>query len=141
MSNGRLALVSNQARYCGAAPDGGKGMASETDIDAKSTDERRIERLTWFGLVGVLVLTGALPDWLRFQNGITPAATGLILLISGFLQYRRGYRVGYTTWIAGTMLLAMAGFNFLSRPELDLSLVVIVIAIVIVGAGVFTRET
>ncbi len=116
-------------------------MATDTAIESKSADEHRIERLTWFGIVGVIVISGVLPNWLTLHNGITPLATGLILIFSGFLQYRRGFRVAYSTWVAGTLLLVIAGFSFLSRPDLDLSLVVILSAIFVVGAGVFTRET
>ena len=116
-------------------------MATDTAFEPKSTDEHRIERLTWFGIVGVLVVSGALPNWLTLHNGITALATGLILIFSGILQHRRGIRVAYSTWVAGTLLLVMAGFSFLSRPELDLSLLVILSAIFVVGAGVFTRET
>ena len=116
-------------------------MAADRASAPKSEDEHRIERVTWFGIVGVLVITGALPSWLNLHFGITPLATGCILILSGFLQYRRGYRVGYTTWIAGTLLLATAGFNFLARPDLDLTLIAIVAAILVVGAGIFTRET
>ena len=116
-------------------------MAAETASEPKSEDERRIERLTWFGIVGVLVMTGALPSWLTLHNGVTPLATGCILIFSGLMQYRRGFRVGYTTWVAGTLLLVAAGFNFVNRPDLDLSLLAIVAAIIVVGAGIFTRET
>jgi len=114
---------------------------TDTTTELKSEDKCRIERMTWFGIVGVLVVTGAFPAWLTLHNGITPLATGSILILSGFLQYRRGYRVGYTTWVAGTLLLATAGFIFGNRPDLDLSLIAIVAAIVVVGAGIFTRET
>lgn len=116
-------------------------IAADSASDAKSEDECRIERATWFGIVGVLVVTGALPPWLTLPYGVTPLATGCILILSGFLQYRRGYRVGYTTWVAGTLLLATAGYNFVNRPDLDLTLIAIVAAIFVVGAGVFTRET
>ena len=105
----------------------------------KSADEYRLERLTWFGLVGVLAVTGILPDWLALHPGLTPLAAGLLLLVSGILRYRRGWRVGFSIWAAG-LLLALAGFNFLSRPDLDLSLAVIVIAGFIIAAGIFTRE-
>lgn len=123
------------------AETGTASTATETASELKSEDERRIERVTWFGIVGVLVITGALPSWLTLHNGVTPLATGGILIISGFLQYRRGYRVGYTTWVAGTLLLGAAGFNFVNRPDLDLTLIAIVAAILVVGAGIFTRET
>ena len=116
-------------------------MTSETAIDPKSADERRIERLTWFGLVGALVVASALPSWLTLHNGITPLAAGSILILSGFLRNRRGFRVGYLTWITGALLLATAAFNSYSRPDLDLSLITVVVTILIVGAGTFTRAS
>lgn len=116
-------------------------MSVEPGAESKSEGELRLERMTWFGIVGALVITGALPNSLTLHNGITPLATGGILILGGFLQYRRGYRVGYTTWVAGTLLLAAAGFIFASRPDLDLTLIAIVAAIFVVGAGIFTRET
>ena len=106
----------------------------------KSADEYRLERLTWFGLVGALAVTGILPDWLTLHPGLTPLAAGLLLLISGILRYRRGWRVGFSIWAACSLSLALAGFNFLSRPDLDLSLAVVVIAGFIIAAGIFTRE-
>ena len=51
------------------------------------------------------------------------------------------HQIERLTWVAGTLLLVMKGFNFLSRPELDLSLAAIVSAIFVIGAGFFTRET
>lgn len=100
-----------------------------------------MERLTWFGLVGALVITGILPSWLTPHPGLTPLAAGLILVVSGLLQYRRGWRVGFSIWVAGILLLLMAGFSFINRPDLDMSFAVIVIAAILIAAGVFTRES
>ena len=100
-----------------------------------------MERLTWFGLVGTLVITGILPSWLSLHRGLTPLLTGLILIVSSVLQYQRGWRVGFITPMAGALLLAMAGFSFISRPDLDMSFAVIVIAAMVIASGVFTRES
>ena len=108
--------------------------------EPKPADEYRLERLTWFGLVGVLVVTGILPDWLPLHRGVAPLAAALVLFVSAFLRYRRGWRVSIATWAAGALLMMLAGFNFVSRPDLDLSLAVIVIAVYMIGAGVFKRE-
>jgi len=115
------------------------GMATEAATEIAPADEHRIERLAWFGLVGVLVLTGSLRDWLAPHNGITPLAAGLILLLSGTLQWRRGLRARYTNWLAGALLLGMAAFSFLGRPELDMFLPVVIIAIIVIGRGTFAR--
>lgn len=91
-------------------------MARDSASELKSGDEYRIERFTWFRIVGILVISGALPTGLALPNGIAPLA-------------------------AGSLLLGMACFSSLSLPQLDLSLPIIVITIFIIGAGVFTRET
>ena len=123
------------------ALESGEEIAADDPAEPKTAEEFRVERLTWFGLVGVLVITGVLPDWLNLHRGITPLVAGLILIISGILQYRRGWRVSFSTWVAGTLLLVMSGFGFVMRPDLDLSLAVIVIAVLVIATGVFTRES
>ena len=113
-------------------------MAADAQPD--SGDDARLERWTWLGVVGVLVVTGALPDTLAPHTGLTPLAASLILLLAGGLRLRRGLRARRSHWIAGAVLLAVAGVNFLSRPDLDLSLLVVVIAALVIGAGILTRE-
>ena len=114
--------------------------ASVEGAELKAADEYRLERLTWFGLVGVLVVTGILPEWLALHRGFTPLAAALVLFASGNLRYRRGWRVSFSIWAGGGLSVALAGLNFVSRPDLDLSLAVIVIAVFIIAAGVFTRQ-
>ncbi len=121
------------------AGDAEAGASVEAEA-AKTDDEHRLERLTWFGLVGVLVVTGILPDWMTLHRGVAPLVAALVLFVSGVFRFRRGWRVSISIWAAGIALLLLAGFNFLSRPDLDLSLAVIVIAVFMIAAGVFTRE-
>ena len=116
-------------------------LPSDSDLAPKSAAESKIERLTWFALVGILVIANTFGGWLSLHYGFTPLAAGVVLIVSGLHQYRRGWTVGYSTWIAGTLLLVTAGLSFISRPDLDLSLVVIVISAIIIALGVFTRET
>jgi hypothetical protein len=98
-----------------------------------------LERLSWFGLVGVLIVAGIAPDWLSLHNGVTPLAAGLVLLATALLELRRAGIKLLTRWIAGMALPLIAGFNIFSRPELDLSLLVVVVAIIVIGRGIFVR--
>lgn len=106
----------------------------------KSDEQYRLERLAWFALVGVLVVSGMAPDWLPLHHGLTPLAAGLVLLASAALEMRRAGSKTLSRWVAGIVLLLIAGFNFLSRPQLDLSLLVVVVAIVVIGGGIFRRS-
>ncbi len=106
----------------------------------RSTGDFRIERFTWFGVAGVLVITDVLPDWLSLHPGATPLAAGLVFIISGVARKRRGWSIPLSTWVAGALLLVMAGFNFVSRPELDQSPIVVLIAAIVIGLGIFSRD-
>ena len=55
------------------ALESGEEIAADDPAEPKTAEEFRVERLTWFGLVGVLVITGVLPDWLNLHRGINPA--------------------------------------------------------------------
>lgn len=117
-----------------------KFAVSDHSAASKSAEEYRIERLTWFGLVGVLVITGVLPDWLALHHGVAPLGAGTVLVISAVIRRRRGWRIGFSTWFAGTLLLVIAGFSFVSRPDLDLSLAVIVVAVTMIALGILSRD-
>ena len=116
-------------------------MASESTDIRKTSAELRTERVTWFGLVGVLIAAGIVPDWLALHNAFTPMCAGLVLVASGVYQNRQKWRVGFTTWVAATLMLVMAIYNIVDRPDLDLSFVVIVMVAIVIALGVFTNET
>ena len=103
-------------------------------------EQYRLERLSWFGLVGVLVVAGIAPDWLSLHNGVAPLAAGLVLSATALLELRRAGTKSLTRWVAGIVLLLIAGFNIFSRPELDLSLLVVVVALIVIGSGIFVRD-
>ena len=106
----------------------------------KSAEHYRLERLSWFGLVGVLIATGTVTEWLSLQHGVTPLAAGLVLLATAILELRRSGSSAISRWVASIALLLISGFNFVSRPDLDLSLLVLVVAIVLIGSGAFKRD-
>ena len=107
----------------------------------KSSAELRIERLTWFGLVAALIVDGILPEWLSLHNALLPLFAGVVLIASGVYQYRQQWRVSFSTWVAGTLMLVMSGFGILERPDLDMSFVVIVLVAIVIAIGIFTGET
>ena len=113
----------------------------ETDSAAESAlaREYRLERLTWIGLVGILIASGLLPSSLALHKGLAPLAAGGVLLLSAALRIRRSQRGAYSSLIASLSLFALAGVNFLSRPHLDLSLLAALVVIAVIGASLTTR--
>ena len=114
---------------------------AETATAEKSANELRAERMTWFGLVGILVVSSIMPDGIAMPNALIPLAAGLVLILSGVYQRRQKWRVHFSTWAAGALMLAMAIYNVFERPELDLSFVVIILTVIVIAIGAFTNET
>lgn len=109
-------------------------------VVAKTAHAYRLERLTWFGLVAVLAVTDVLPDWLALHHGAAPLAAGMVFMLAAIVQHRHGGRIPLSSWAAGTLFLVIAGFNFVSRPDLDLSIVIVVVAVVTIALGTFSRS-
>lgn len=107
----------------------------------KSAQELRVERITWFALVAIFIIASVIPEDTTIPNAVTPFTAGFVLIISGIYQYSRRWRVNFTTWIAGTLMLVMAGYNVANRPDLDLSFIVIVLVAMVIAVGVLTNET
>jgi uncharacterized membrane protein YoaK (UPF0700 family) len=119
----------------------GLNVEPEETVSAKSAAELRIERLTWFGLVAVLIIAGVLPEWLSLHNSILPLFAGVVLIASGIYQYRQKWRVHFSTWVAGALMLVISAIGILERPDLDVSFLVIVLVAIVIAIGVFTGET
>ena len=107
----------------------------------KSNQEMRVERITWFALVAIFIIANIVPDDTAIPNAVTPFAAGTVLIFSGIYQYSRKWRVNFTTWIAGTLMLVMAAYNVTNRPDLDLSFMVIILVAIVIAVGVITNET
>lgn len=116
-------------------------MSTEEAVLAKTSAELRIERLTWFALVAVLVLPGIVPDWLALHNALVPLLTGIALVASGIYQHRQRWRVSFSTWVAGTLSLGIAAYSALERPQLDMTLPVVLLVVFVIGLGILTNET
>lgn len=107
----------------------------------KSKKELRVERITWFALVAIFIVGSIIPDDTAIPNSVVPFTGGAILIISGVYQYSRKWRVNFTTWIAGTLMLVMGAYSVYSRPDLDMRMVVIILVAIVIAVGVFTNET
>lgn len=107
----------------------------------KSAQEARVERITWFALVAIFIISTVIPEDTVIPNAVTPFAAGVVLIVSGIYQYMRKWRVHFVTWIAGTLMLVMAGYNIANRPDLDLSFAVILLVALVIAMGIFTNET
>jgi len=107
----------------------------------KSAKELRAERITWFALVAIFVVSSIIPEDTVVPNAVTPFAAGVVLIFSGIYQYAKKWRVHFVTWIAGTLMLVMAGYNVVNRPDLDLSFAVIILVALVIAMGIFTNET
>lgn len=107
----------------------------------KSAKELRVERLTWFALVAIFVISSIIPEGTPIPTAVTPFAGGMVLIISGIYQYAKKWRVSFITWIAGTLMLVMAAYNVTTRPDLDLSFMVIILVAIVIAVGIFTNET
>ena len=109
----------------------------------KSQAEAKAERITWFLMV--LVFAGlyvvepeqqeAIPNW------IVPFSGAVILLGSGFYQYRHHWQVSPVTWIAGTLMFMMALINFQVDPDLNFYGITLLTFAAVIGVGVLTGET
>lgn len=121
-----------------AEKEAAAGAGDESEA-LKLTEARRIERLTWFAVVVVLVVPDVLPDWLSLHYGATPLAAGLVFLVSGLMRQRVGF-MRPSIWVAGVVLLVFAGFNFVSRPDLNLSLNALLCAAAVIALSVFVRK-
>jgi len=107
----------------------------------KSAKELKTERITWYVLVAIFVIARVIPEDTVIPNAFTPFAAGMVLIISGLYQYSKKWRVSFITWIAGTLMLVMAGYNVFNKPELDLSPAVIILVAIVIAMGIFTNET
>lgn len=107
----------------------------------KSDSESRVERLTWFLLVAIFAIVYYVPSELITNKGFVPLAGAVILLGSGLYQYTRHWRVSPITWIAGSMMLLFALYNFTIDPQRDfLGLALLAFGGVILF-GLLTGET
>ena len=124
--------------------------SSETDAEIsthseapalRAADESRLERLAWFAVVGILLVTDTLQSWLMLHHGLTPLAAGMVFLTWSITRLRRGLGMSPSGWVSTALLLGTAGYSFYSRPEQDMSLVVVVCAATVIAISIFVRDS
>jgi hypothetical protein len=109
----------------------------------KSAAEAKVERMTWFLMVLVFAVLYMLePDQeAEIPNWFVPMSGAVILLSSGFYQFRHRWHVSPITWMAGTFLLMLALVNFRVDETLDFFGITLLIFAAVIGFGVLTGET
>ena len=109
----------------------------------KSAAESKVERMTWFLMVLVFAVVYMLqPDQKdAIPNWFVPVAGAVILLGSGFYQFRHHWHVSPITWMAGTFLLMLALVNLRVDQSLDFYGLTLLIFAAVIGFGVLTGET
>lgn len=115
-------------------------------MSRKTGKEARAERITWFALVMVFAPL-SLGNWLQTMPPyVVPFAVMLILLVSGFYQYRQGWRVSPIVWIIAALMGVMGGYGIYTEnrgiePLVDPILVALVGTVGIIGFGVLSNES
>ncbi len=107
----------------------------------KSDAEARVERITWALLVLVFAVLQLLPSTTAVPNFFVPFMGALILLGSGFYQYRRGWQVSPVTWIAGAFMAFFTYYNLRLDPNHNFIGEALIVFFVVIIFGVITGET
>jgi hypothetical protein len=108
----------------------------------KSENEARVERFTWFFLVLIFALLNlVVQNGSNIPNWIIPFAGSMVLLGSGFYQYRRGWRVSPITWLAGALLAFFALLNLYMIPTRSFLSESLLIFAAVILLGLITGET
>ena len=107
----------------------------------KSEREARIERLTWGALVLAFALFQFIPETSAVPNWLIPLSGAVILLVSGTVQYTRGFRVSPVTWIGGALLAVFAFYNLRVNPAVDFLGASLLVFAAVILFGVISGET
>ena len=99
--------------------------------------------MTWFLMVLVFAVVYMLQPEQQadMPNWIVPTVGAVILLGSGFYQFRHRWHVSPITWMAGTLLLMLALVNFRVDETLDFYGITLLVFAAVIGFGVITGET
>lgn len=108
---------------------------------AKTGREARIERLTWYALVLVIVVM-SFDRNLLLPAFVMPLVLGLILATSGIYQRLQKYPISLMSWgIAVGFFIAVAyDLYFPDSSPVDLRLISIIGVVLVIGWGAVTNE-
>lgn len=108
----------------------------------KSDEEARLERMTWYAIVGVLLVMLYFDRDLRLPAYLAPMVIALILLgVNIYQQMSSGYKPSLIAVIIAVVLLLTGAYDiYYGLPFVDLRLLSIVGVVVVILAGVITNE-
>lgn len=106
----------------------------------KTGREARIERLTWYAIVLVIILMNFFDQNLVLPSYIVPGIIATILIISSVYQQIQGYGVSLISWGVAIALILLGAFEVYYNLPFDLRLLSIVGVVVVILSGVITNE-
>lgn len=106
----------------------------------KTGREARIERLTWYAIVLIVIMMNFFDQNLVLPSYIIPLIIASILIVSGVYQQMQGYGVSLISWGVAIALILFAAFEIYYNLPFDLRLLSIVGVVVVIVSGVITNE-
>ena len=112
----------------------------------KTGREARAERITWFALILIFIPLN-FGNWMAtIPAYLYPLAVAMILLISGFYQWRNDWRVSPIVWMVAALMLLL-GLTALYIPatlatyRIDPMLFALAATIAVIAAGIVSNES
>lgn len=103
----------------------------------KTGQEAKVERITWFMMVVLFLF--------MTNNGVAGAwvllSISIVLLTSGFYQWRRHWSVGPQVLICAGIGLLGGAYGLYAPVFIDLSLVALGITVVVIAFGVVANDS
>jgi len=109
-------------------------------MSSKTGREAKAERMTWFSMIMVFILVsfdseGVVPPFM------IPIALATILVLSGFYQYSKKWRVSPLLWIVAAVMGLIGGYGAYDPSiPIDPALVGFIGTLVVILFGVLTNE-
>ena len=109
---------------------------------SKTSQEAKVERMTWYAMVVVLIIMLYFDRSLNAPPFVAPLAIAAIIIISGvYQQLKRGYRTSLISWTVAIALIIAGIYEiYYNIPFIDLRLAAILAVVVVIGFGVLTNE-
>jgi len=109
---------------------------------AKSQQEAKVERLTWYALVVVLVVMLYFDRSLNAPPFVAPLVIAVIIIISSaYQQFAKHYRPSLISWSVAIALLVLGIYEiYYDLTFVDLRLAAIAAVVIVISFGVITNE-
>ena len=106
----------------------------------KTGREARIERITWYAIVLVVILMNFFDRNLILPPYLVPIVISAILIGSSVYQQVQGYGVSLISWGVAIGLVLFAVFEIYYNLPFDLRLLSIIGVVVVILSGIITNE-